>query len=58
MISTPTLSERPQARVIRSLRRWIDDGAYDGGQPLPSEQKLSEQLGVSRGTVRRALETV
>ena len=54
MIS-PTLSERPQARVIRSLRQWIEDGAYDGGQPLPSEQKLSEQLGVSRGTVRRAL---
>lgn len=55
MVSTPTLSERPQARVIRSLRQWIEEGTYDGGQPLPSEQRLSEQLGVSRGTVRRAL---
>lgn len=54
-MTSPALSERPQARVIRSLRQWIEGGAYDGGQPLPSEQKLSEQLGVSRGTVRRAL---
>lgn len=43
-------------RIADALRAAIDDGQYDQGDGrLPSEQALSEQHGVHRGTVRRAL---
>lgn len=61
----PSLAERettfdkvqtgPGAQVIRRLRSWVDEGVLVHGQPLPSERSLSEELGVNRKTIRRAL---
>ena len=42
-------------RVYLELRDRILDGSYDTDVPMPGEQKLSRELDVSRGTVRRAL---
>lgn len=43
-------------QVTRRLRRLIDDGVLAPGQQLPSERELGEQLQVSRGTVREAIQ--
>ncbi|HWQ24649.1 MAG TPA: FadR/GntR family transcriptional regulator [Gaiellaceae bacterium] len=43
-------------QVSRSLRQLIEDGVLQPGQQLPSERELSEQLRVSRGTVREAIQ--
>ncbi len=43
-------------RVIRQLTRLIDDGVLTPGDQLPSERELSEELQVSRGTVREAVQ--
>jgi DNA-binding FadR family transcriptional regulator len=43
-------------RVIRQLTRLIEDGALHPGDRLPSERELSEELQVSRGTVREAVQ--
>ena len=56
-VSPPSgkFTEAPRARVVRDLKQWIEDGVVLRGQPLPSERVLSEKLGVTRDTVRRAL---
>jgi GntR family transcriptional repressor for pyruvate dehydrogenase complex len=41
-------------QVSRRLRQLIEEGRLAPGQQLPSERELSEQLQVSRGTVREA----
>jgi GntR family transcriptional regulator, transcriptional repressor for pyruvate dehydrogenase complex len=43
-------------RVIRQLTRLIEEGALKPGDRLPSERELSEELQVSRGTVREAVQ--
>jgi len=43
-------------RVIRQLTRLIEDGLLKPGDQLPSERELSEELHVSRGTVREAVQ--
>lgn len=43
-------------RVFVSLRHKIFSGAFGPQQPMPSEQKLCVEYGISRGTLRRALE--
>lgn len=43
-------------RVIRQLTRLIEDGVLKPGDQLPSERELSEELKVSRGTVREAVQ--
>jgi GntR family transcriptional repressor for pyruvate dehydrogenase complex len=43
-------------RVIRQLTRLIEEGALQPGDRLPSERELSEELQVSRGTVREAVQ--
>jgi GntR family transcriptional repressor for pyruvate dehydrogenase complex len=48
------LSLKEQAK--QELKRLIDDGALQPGDRLPSERELSEQLQVSRGTVREAVQ--
>lgn len=50
---------RPQPlkeQVSRRLRELIEDGRFGPGQQLPSERELSDQLHVSRGTVREAIQ--
>jgi DNA-binding LacI/PurR family transcriptional regulator len=46
----------PRAQVVSHLRDWISNGTLSHGQQLPSERTLAQQLGVSRETVRSALE--
>jgi DNA-binding LacI/PurR family transcriptional regulator len=46
----------PGARALSMLRQWIRDGRFPGGARLPAEQALAEDLDVSRGTVRGALD--
>jgi GntR family transcriptional regulator, transcriptional repressor for pyruvate dehydrogenase complex len=43
-------------RVIQQLTRLIEDGVLQPGDQLPSERELSEELQVSRGTVREAVQ--
>lgn len=45
-------------RVYLSLRDQITEGLLGDGAALPGEQKLAESYGVSRVTVRRALESL
>jgi len=50
---------RPLYRqVYDSLVRQIVAGAWRPGESLPSEQALAAKLGVSQGTVRKALDTL
>ncbi len=39
-----------------ALRRWLATGRHRPGERLPPEQELSGQLGISRGTLRTALQ--
>src|SRR3954451_11305938 len=39
-----------------TLRRWLATGRHRPGERLPPEQELSAQLGISRGTLRTALQ--
>jgi GntR family transcriptional regulator len=43
-------------RVYLLLRQHIAEGAWPGGQPMPGEHELAEMHGVSRITIRRALQ--
>ncbi|HCE42585.1 MAG TPA: hypothetical protein DET40_03455 [Lentisphaeria bacterium] len=45
----------PRARVVRTLRDWIQNGHLEPGERLPGEMDIAEKLDVSRGTVRTAL---
>src|SRR5215203_7411763 len=60
--STSALSEkdlgfRPLYRQVRDvLVKRIADGVWHAGQLLPSEGEIAADLGVSQGTVRKALD--
>jgi GntR family transcriptional regulator len=45
-------------QISRWLREQIADKSYANDEKLPSEQELSDRFGVSRVTVRRALQTL
>ncbi len=53
-----SLGTSPAMRVVQSVRRSLEAGELTVGDRLPSERKLSERLGVDRGTVRRGLEVL
>lgn len=53
--STHTAVAGGAARVIRE---WIEGGVYPVGSLLPSQRDLSEQLGISRTSLREALSTL
>lgn len=46
------------AQVREALMRRIADGEWPAGSALPSELALAAQLGVSQGTVRKALDAM
>ena len=41
--------------VVKEIKMAILSGRYTSGAPLPSEQQLADQFGVSRPVVREAL---
>lgn len=57
MERTDALGARPLYRQVRDvLVRRIADGTWSAGQGIPSEPDLAADLGVSQGTVRKALD--
>jgi len=50
---------RPLYRQVYDyLLKQIADGSWGPGESLPSEQALAQELGVSQGTVRKALDAM
>ena len=47
--------ETKAQRTARALQKQIDRGVYEPGDKLPNENELSEQLGISRTTLREAI---
>jgi len=45
----------PYQRIVDDMRESILSGRLGPGEPIPSENELSEEYGTSRPTVRRAL---
>jgi Transcriptional regulators len=52
MIETP---RSQYAQIAELLRARIQDGTYPAGSLLPSEDRLADELGVSRVTINRAI---
>lgn len=46
------------ADAVSRLRAFISDGGYDAGNRLPPERNLVSELGMSRATLRRALDAL
>jgi GntR family transcriptional regulator len=54
----PTLKNSRQplyTQAIAALQHLLEHGDYEAGDPLPSEDVLARQLGISRSTLREAL---
>lgn len=54
----PSMIETPKsqyAQIAELLRQRIEDGTYPPGSALPSEDRLSDELGLSRVTINRAV---
>lgn len=49
-------AERIAEKVAEQLRKLVADGALKAGDRLPSERELSEEMGVSRTSVREAVQ--
>lgn len=45
-------------QIVDTIKKQIASGEYQPGQPLPSEAKLCETFGVSRITVRNAIQNL
>lgn len=57
--STATVGFRPLYLQVREeLTRHLAAGRWQPGTALPSEQELARELGVSQGTVRKALDAM
>ena len=56
---TTAFAYRPlYAQVKDRLVRRLIDGAWQPGQLIPSEMELARELGVSQGTIRKALDAM
>ncbi|MCP8937701.1 GntR family transcriptional regulator [Alsobacter sp. SYSU M60028] len=57
--ASPKLGFRPLYQQVRDMfvRRLVD-GRWTPGQALPSEMELAAEIGVSQGTVRKALDAL
>ncbi|APE50552.1 iclR helix-turn-helix domain protein [Delftia acidovorans] len=56
--SSPSASTAVAGNAARVIREWIEGGVYPVGALLPSQRDLSEQLGISRTSLREALSTL
>ena len=60
--SSLKLTENPSLplylQVEATLKEMIEDTVYSADEQIPSERELSDQLGVSRMTVRRAIQNL
>jgi GntR family transcriptional regulator len=45
-------------QVYVSLRAWVQDGTYKPGDQIPTEPQLCKMFGVSRITVRKAIDSL
>jgi DNA-binding FadR family transcriptional regulator len=52
-----SLPESPNFALVQ-LRSLLDEGSFEEGQRLPPERVLAAQIGISRQTLRRALEVL
>ncbi len=57
-VFTPERVLRPREQVERQIKQAIFAGQFPQGSKLPSEAELSEQLSVSRATIREALRSL
>jgi DNA-binding FadR family transcriptional regulator len=48
--------ESLKKKVVKNIIAMIASGRYRDDEPLPAERKLAGEIGVSRGTLRSALE--
>jgi GntR family transcriptional regulator len=55
MFEEKQASQSKVEQALAWIRSHIDDNVFEGGR-LPSEPKLAEQMGISRGTIRQAIE--
>jgi len=53
--TTSSLSHSTAQATARTIAGWISSGRYSGGQRLPSQRALTQQLGISRTSLREAL---
>ncbi len=44
--------------VVSRLRKFISDGGYSAGDRLPPERELTSELGMTRATLRKALDAM
>lgn len=56
MLTRPETTDREEA--IAALRAFISDSAYEPGDRLPAERELIVRLGMSRSTLRKALDAL
>ena len=49
------MNEPKYITIVRQLRSGIQQGLYESGKKLPSENELAEQTGYSRQTIRQAM---
>ena len=55
---TPVLRVRGSGQVVEQIRRLVEEGVLCPGQRLPSERDLATQFGVSRATLREAVQSL
>lgn len=48
--------ERVSEKVARQIKKAISDGVFKMGDRIPAERELAEQMGVSRPSVREAIQ--
>lgn len=54
----PILNANPSQALVDQVRARIENGVLKAGDRLPSEREFSEQLGLSRNTVRKAVSSL
>lgn len=53
---TPVQRVRGSRQVVEQVKRLIDEGSLKPGQHLPGERELAAEFGVSRATLREAVQ--